>query len=90
MLEGKEEKKCKGVKRSVTKKSIQFEDYKICLFTGKEQLRKMDETKSYRHEMYSERINKVALRTNNDKQIILKDGIYTLAHGHYLEHSASY
>ena len=35
MLEGEESKKCKGVKKSVIKKSITHEDYKNCLFTGK-------------------------------------------------------
>ena len=36
MLEGEETKKCKGVKKSVVKKSIAHEDYKTCLFNGKE------------------------------------------------------
>ena len=36
MFEGKESKKCKGVKKSVVNKSITHEDYKNCLFTGKE------------------------------------------------------
>ena len=40
MLEGEESKKCKGVKKSVIKKSIAHEDYKRFLFTGKEQLRR--------------------------------------------------
>ena len=35
MLEGEESKKCKGVKKSVVKKSLTHEDYKKCLFTGK-------------------------------------------------------
>ena len=29
-------KKCKGIKKSVVKRSIHFEDYKKCLFTGEE------------------------------------------------------
>ena len=41
MFEGEESKECK-VKKSVVKKSIAQEDYKKCLFTGKEQLRKMN------------------------------------------------
>ena len=47
MLEGEESKKCKGVKKLVLKKSITHEDYKTCLFTGKEQLRKMNVISSY-------------------------------------------
>ena len=50
ILEGEESKKCKGVKKSVVKKSITHEDYKKCLFTGKEQLRKMSVIRSYRNE----------------------------------------
>ena len=42
MFEGKESKKCKGVKKSVVKKSIVHKDYKECLFTGKEQLQRMN------------------------------------------------
>ena len=42
MFEGEESKKCKGVKKSVVKKSITHEDYRKCLFTGKEQLRRMN------------------------------------------------
>ena len=38
MFDGEESKKCKGVKKSVVKKSIAYEDYKKCLFTRKEQL----------------------------------------------------
>ena len=42
MFEGEESKKCKGGKKSVVKKSIAHEDYKECLFTRKEQLRRMN------------------------------------------------
>ena len=35
MLEGEESKKCKGVKKSVVKKSIAPEDYRKCLLTRK-------------------------------------------------------
>ena len=83
MLEGKEEKKCKGVKKPVVKKSIKFMDYKNCLFTGKEQLRKMNVIRSHGHEVYTEEVNKIALSAADDKRIILEDGIHTLAHGHW-------
>ena len=42
MFEGKEEKKCKGTKKHVIKKSISHEDYKECLFSEKPQMRKMN------------------------------------------------
>ena len=39
MFKGKEEKKCKGIKKSVIKKNISHEDYKECLFSKKPQMR---------------------------------------------------
>ena len=36
MLDGSEYKKCKGVTKNVTKMSIQFDDYRECLFSRKE------------------------------------------------------
>ena len=83
MFEGKESKKCKGIKKSVVKKSITHEDYKTCLLTGNEQLRKQNIIRSYKHEVYTEEVNKVALSASDDKRYILEDGINTLALGHY-------
>ena len=78
---GKEEKRCKGVSRSVVKNSITHEDYETCLFTGEEQLRKMAVIRSHKHEVYTEEINKVALRGNDNKRFILEDKVHTLALG---------
>ena len=83
MMDGDDVKKCKGVKKSVVKKSINFADYKKCLFTGEEQLRKMNIIRSHGHEVYTEEVRKVALSANDDKRIILGNGIHTLAHGHF-------
>ena len=77
------EKKCKGVKRAVVNKEIKFEDYKRCLLERKEIYRSMNVIRSHRHEIYSERVNKIALSSEDDKRIILADGIHTLSHGHY-------
>ena len=78
-----EEKKCKGVKKAVVRKSIHFEDYKKCLLDGQQIHRTMNIIRSHQHEVYSERVNKVALSREDDKRIILEDGIHTLAHGHH-------
>ena len=83
-FEGEESKKCKGVKNSVVKKSIVHEDYKKCLFTGKEQLRSMNIIRSLRHEVYTEEVNKRALCPGDDKRHILEDSVHTLALGHYV------
>ena len=83
MEDGKENKRCKGVKKQVVENSITHEDYKTCLRTGKEQLRKQNILRSYEHEVYTEEVNKIALSVLDDKRYILGDGIHTLAWGHY-------
>ena len=83
MFEGKESKKCKGVKSLVVENSITHEDYKNCLFTGTEQLRKMNVIRSHNHNIYTEEINKVALSSNDDKRHLLEGQTTTLALGHY-------
>ena len=82
-LEGEESKKCKGVKRLVVKNSITHEDYKNCLFTGTEQLRKMNVIRSHKHDIYTEEVNKVALSSIDDKRHILEGQTTTLALGNY-------
>ena len=88
MFEGKETKKCKGIKESVVKKSITHEDYIKCLFTGKEQLREMNVIRSYKHEVYTETVNKIALCSRDDKRYIQEGQTDTLALGHYKIFSA--
>ena len=83
MDEGKENKRCKGIKKAVVEKSISHEDYKTCLETGKEQLRRQNIIRSYEHVVYTEEINKVALSAADDKRYLLKDSYDTLAWGHY-------
>ena len=83
MEEGKENKKCKGIKKAVVKKSITHEDYKTCLETGKEQLRRQNIIRSYEHVVYTEEVNKIALSAADDKRYLLKDSYDTLAWGHY-------
>ena len=80
---GKEEKKCKGVKKGVVKKDITFEDYKNCLFTKKNQQRTMNAIRSRKHNIHTESITKIALSANDDKRVIIENGIDTMAIGHY-------
>ena len=83
MEQGKENKRCKGIKKAVVEKSITHEDYKKCLETGKEQLRRQNIIRSYEHEIYTEEINKVALSATDDKRYLLKNSYDTLAWGHH-------
>ena len=83
MDEGEEEKKCKGMKKVVVKKTINFVDYKRCLFNKEPQMRKMNVIRSRLHDVYTETVNKAALSADDDKRIICKDGINTFAIGHH-------
>ena len=83
MEDGKENKRCKGVKNQVVESSITHEDYKTCLRTGKELLRKQNIIRSYEHEVFTEEVNKIALSAADDKRYILDDGKHTLAWGHH-------
>ena len=74
-------KKCKGVTKNVTKMSIQFDDYRECLFSRKEQHRKMNVIRSHCHKIYTEENNKIAFSSDDDKRVIMADGIHTLAYG---------
>src|SRR5688572_7359063 len=83
-MTGVDHKKAKGVKKSVVKNAITHEDYKECLFTKQEQSRRMNVIRSYHHEIYTEEVNKVALSADDNKRVIMEDGISTLAYGNYL------
>ena len=75
----KDLKKCKGIKKNVVKKSIDFDDYVKCLFTGEKEMRKMKIIRSEKHDIYSKEVNKIALSSEDDKRAVLKDKIHTLA-----------
>ena len=83
MFQGDEHTKCKGVKRTVVKKTITHDDYRDCLFSKTEQSRRMNVIRSYKHEVYTEVVNKVALSGDDDKRVVQDDSVHTLAHGHY-------
>ena len=69
--EDKEVRKCKGIKKNVIKKKLDFDDYVQCLFTGRREMRKMNIIRSEKHEIYSKEVNKVALSNEDDKRTTL-------------------
>ena len=77
--EGKNVKKCKGIKKSVVSKGITFEHYFDCLFTGDKQMRSMKIIQSKNHDIYSKEVNKIALSCEDNKRKVLEDKIHTLA-----------
>ena len=42
----------------------------------------MNVIRSHCHEIYTEEINKITLSSDDDKRVIMADGIHTLADGH--------
>ena len=79
--DGKTKKRCKGVKKNVVDKSIAIDYFEDCLFSKKEQMRKINVILSRGHELFVEESVKVALIAFDDMQIILENGIDTLLYG---------
>ena len=63
----KEDKKTKGTKKGVIKRVIKFNDYKDCLLNDKVVLKSQQRFKSEKHGVYTEKVNKIALSSNDDK-----------------------
>ena len=55
-----ESKKCKGIKKCVVKKTINFKDYKTCLFSGEASYRSQLMFISLKHEVRMLEVNKLA------------------------------
>ena len=80
-----ESKKCKGIKKCIVEKTISFEDYKACLFSGDESYRSQLVFRSSKHEVRMLEVNKLVLSRDDDKHITV-DGIRSLARGHWTTH----
>jgi hypothetical protein len=70
------------VKKSVVAREIMLEDYKDVLFTGKPQYRSMNTIRSELHNVYTITCNKLVLKANDDKRLIMDYRISTKAIGH--------
>ena len=83
-LSGGGDKKCKGVKKCVVKKMLDFDEYKHCLFTkaGQREIVYQKQLMFWNrpHKVYTFRVNKVALNRDDNKQVVQSDGVSTLAH----------
>ena len=80
--DGKEDKKAKGTKKCVIKKMIKFNDYKKCLLNDEVILKSRQRFISEKHDVYTENINKIALRNNDDKRIVSSDKITSYPYGY--------
>ena len=69
MDDGSEHEKAKGVKRCVVKRRLMFENYKDSLFNNKTIMRSQLRFKSDHHNVYTEKINKIALNSSEKKRL---------------------
>ena len=61
ILGGGGDKKCKGVKKCIMKKSLDFEDYKQCLLAGWNTFRKLLLFRNKLHKVHTIEVNKLTL-----------------------------
>ena len=58
-----------------------FENYTDCLLNNKIMLKSQQRFKSDNHKIYTEKINKIALSSNDDKRLQMHDKITTYPYG---------
>ena len=83
--DGKEDKKAKGTKKYVIKKTIKFNDYKKCLLNDEVMFKPQQRFISKKHDVYTENINKIALSNNDDKRIVSSNKITSYPYGFVLK-----
>ena len=76
-----EAKKEKGTKKCVIKRMLKFPDYKDCLSNKEIILKSQQRFKSERHNVYTEKINKITLSSNDDKILQTYDRITSYLYG---------
>ena len=85
-----EKRTAKGVSKSVIRSKLRHSSYKQCLFELEQQIETMVTFRSEKHQIHTIALNKTTLSPYDDKRYILKDGVHTVAHGHWrISHDAS-
>ena len=81
MDDGKNDKKAKGTEKYVIKKILKFNDYKDCLLNNEIILKSHERFKSEAHNVYIEKVSKIALSSNDDKRLQTCDRITSYPYG---------
>ena len=76
-------KKAKGTKKCIIKNRITFNDYADVLLSDKNAKRSQFTFRSDNHNVYTEKINKIALSSNDDKRIQSNDKITMYPYGYF-------
>ena len=63
------------------KQKLMFENFKDCLFNNKTIYRSLERFKSYKHDVYTEEVNKIALSSSDNKRLQTSDKITTYPYG---------
>ena len=84
MIEGEEieNKKCKGVKDSAIEE-FTIQDYLNCVLKGEEKTVSFNLIHSTGHNIYMEKMEKIALTPTQDLRYVLPDRVHTLSIGHF-------
>ena len=82
VTEESSQRKCKGIKKDVIKR-MKHKDWVTCLNEQNVLMKEMTCFRSKKHEISTVVLNKVALSANDDKRILMANGISTIAHGHW-------
>ena len=78
-----EQKRAKGIVKSVVKKELRHKQYVDCILESKNNMCQMNVIRSHKHNLHILTINKLGLCAFDDKRYVLDSGIETLAFGHH-------
>ena len=81
MDDDSEVKKSKGTNKFVIKRELIFKNYTDCLRNDKITLKSQQRFKSDHHDVYTEKVYKIALSSNDDKRLQTHDKITTYPYG---------
>ena len=81
MDEGSRDKKAKGTKKCITERIIKFNEYKKCLLKNEIILNSQLGFKKEGHNVYTTKINKIALSSDDDKRLQTLDNTKSYPYG---------
>ena len=81
MDDGNDDKKAKETKKMRNRKILNFNDYKNCLLNNEAISKSKQRFKSEAHNVYTEEISKIALRSNDDEILQTSDRITSYPYG---------
>jgi len=78
------QKKAKGIKKHFVRKNVRYTDFlDVLRRTKNNTIARFNTFRSKNHIVNTVQLSKLCLSALDDKRYILKDGVHTLAHGHW-------